>query len=686
MAIFSAIASAIAWVGGFLAAAAGIPFATAVTIGTYAGQIGGALVALAVSRALSPKVSIPRADIQAILSQSDAPRRIYVGQYLAGGIRAIFDVRSNILYQLVMVSHGHVSEFVEFWIDGEPVTAWEDDFVRSGRASGVVQVNYRLGNFMGGDYGAAIPFGYWGPDRRLEGQATFLVRSYAPSAEFFAKVFPKSYNTTYQWVIRGQRVFDPRTGATEYSDNAALVIAHYLRHEDGARMSQADVNWESVAAMADVADRQVPLSNGSTQRALRLWGYWTLDEPPADVLGRMQTNSGIRAYEMQDGRIGLVGGPYGEPSCTLTAKDISSIQSTDMTSEREGYNVLRVFHLSSSQKYELIEVDPWRDEARLSVEGEIVKEMRLEMCQSLSQARRLSKERIFDDNRPKLEIITNLVGLKARFPRRHGQRHTIMLDYVAEDGSGRVIRGEYEVMDHEFDPKELQCRISLERVNRISQEWDADDEGETVAELPDPEGNPPPDISATLTQRVVQVTGGQLQATLEVSAVPIPDRPDIELRARYRSVGASAWIDMQSSEYSADSGVVEDGVSYEAQARFVGVFDGVDEWEDLGPITIQINSTPPGQPSELILGPGSGYVLVNWRNPNTAFYQIRIYRNTTSDFGSAALVAATGGAAGQISEYQDDTVSASTTYYYWVAAANSSGVEGPPAGPATITT
>ena len=107
----------------------------------------------------------------------------------------------------------------------------------------------------------------------------------------------------------------------------------------------------------------------------------------------------------------------------------------------------------------------WRDESRLAIEGEIAQEYRLEMCPNTSQARRLAKRQMHDDNRAKVTIITNLVGLKARWPRRHGQRHTILLDYRPEDGSGREIVGEYEVIDHEFDPVSLECRIEIGRVS-----------------------------------------------------------------------------------------------------------------------------------------------------------------------------------------------------------------------------
>ena len=143
---------------------------------------------------------------------------------------------------------------------------------------------------------------------------------------------------------------------------------------------------------------------------------------------------------------------------------------------------------------------------------------------------------------------------------------------------------------------------------------------------------------------------------------------------------------MVSSGLIATSPAVNDVTIFYVRARWTGSFVGGAEWEDLGSITSQVDATPPGQPSELIPSNGSGYVHLSWRNPTGAFARIRVYRNGTNDFGTATMIGTTGGASGQISEYQDDTISPATTYYYWVVAANVSGVEGIPAGPANITT
>lgn len=701
MAIFSAIAYAVSYAVGYLAAAAGFSVATAASIGAAIGSaassIAASLVTSLISRMLQPSVSVPQSEIQATITQASAPRRIYVGENLAGGVRALFDVDSGTLYQLVMVAHGPVTSFEECWIDAEPVTLDASGDVTAGKMSGYVNIQTRDGSALGGDYADLIAeFATWDADRKLTDQATFLAQMKAPKGNDFSKIFPKSYNTSLQWVIHGQEVYDPRDTLTAYSDNAALVQGHFLTHADGFKIASADIDWDSVAAMANVADEAVTQLAGGTAPRLRLWGYWTLDEPPSDVLDRMHASSGIRAYEMQDGRIGLIGGSFGTPACTITAKDIKEIQTSEAISEREGYNVLRVLHMDSSQKYTVTEVDPWRDEARLLIEGEIVKEYELAMCPNRSQARRLAKEQFHDDNRAKVSIVTNLVGLKARFPRAHAQRHTITLDYQPEDGSGRVIQGEYEVLDHQFDPIELQCRIDLAAVDRASGEWTAAEEGDPPTPLPNTTPIEPPAISAVFSQRVVQASASNRIAVLEVDAVPIADRNDIVIEARYRTVTITygedgtttygPWVDMQATDYTAQSGAVEDRQTYHAQARFDGVFYEPDEWTTVGGITVQIDATAPGTPTELFASNSTGKVHINWRNPSSDFYELRIYRSETAVFGDAALIGTTGGNSGQISEYSDETITAATEYNYWVAAANVSGVEGSPAGPANITT
>lgn len=687
MAIFSAVIGFMSTIGGFLAAASGLSLAASVAVGQAVGYLSAAMVGRALARMLVPDVSIPIAEVQALIQQTDAPRRVYVGENLAGGVRAIFEVKGNILYQLILVQHGLLHRYVNFWIDGEPVTITGGK-VSSGTASGLVEVWTRNGAAQGGDYQILRDsFAYWTADHRLQGQATFLVGAAATDGEKFTKAYPKQSQTLFQWVIEGQRVWDPRSSTTAYSQNASLIIGHYLTHDLGYRLATAEVNWPSVSAMATVADQPVPQYAGGTAPSLQLAGYWSSDEDPLQVLDRMRISSGIAAYETQDGTIGLIGGPFGTPACTLTAKDIQEIRTSEAISEREGFNVLRVQFRSAAHRYEMIEVGDLRDAERLTIEGEITEEFVPEMCPNQSQARRLAKRFMADHNCARIEVITNAVGLKARYPRYHGQRHTILLDYRPEDGSGRVITGEYEVRDHVFDPIGMRCRIDLRRIDRASDAWTVAEEGPPPEPLPAKPNNPPPAFAGSLSVVVTATTSTSRQAHLSLEVPPIAGRDDLTIDAQCQMVDdvSGPWLPMTATGLVAVSGAVEDTKSYRVRARFKGTFDDLPAWTTLGPVVVRVNAVPPAAPTQLIVSPGASGVHASWRNPPSGFVSLRLYRGTSGSFGAAVLISSVGGSAGQISETSDPSAATGVPYFYWVAAVNDSLIEGPPVGPASIT-
>jgi hypothetical protein len=62
--------------------------------------------------------------------------------------------------------------------------------------------------------------------------------------------FPRSLN--FRAVIRGRKVFDPRTSTTVYSTNCALVLADFIDN-----YSDYSINWTSVEAAADYCDEEI---------------------------------------------------------------------------------------------------------------------------------------------------------------------------------------------------------------------------------------------------------------------------------------------------------------------------------------------------------------------------------------------------------------------------------------------
>ena len=76
MAIFSAIAYGIGYAVGFLGAAAGLSTTTILSLASVATNVIGSVALNMVARALAPKPNIPTSEVQAIINQTDAPRRV----------------------------------------------------------------------------------------------------------------------------------------------------------------------------------------------------------------------------------------------------------------------------------------------------------------------------------------------------------------------------------------------------------------------------------------------------------------------------------------------------------------------------------------------------------------------------------------------------------------------------------
>lgn len=66
-------------------------------------------------------------------------------------------------------------------------------------------------------------------------------------------------------IVRGRKVYDPRTSTTAYSDNPALCLADFLA--DGVVGMGKQVDWASVAALADINDT---LIGGVRKRTMHL--------------------------------------------------------------------------------------------------------------------------------------------------------------------------------------------------------------------------------------------------------------------------------------------------------------------------------------------------------------------------------------------------------------------------------
>ncbi len=170
---------------------------------------------------------------------------------------------TNTYLHLVFCVAGHeIDSFVSFKVNEDEVTLDDDGFVTESKYKDGSTKMIRIKTHTGSDGQSADADlvsesnNLWTDEHKLSGIAYYYVR-----LQFNATVFPNGIpNITT--IIRGKKVYDPRTSATSYSANPALCIRDYLLNSRyGLGAKTAEVNNTSFNAGANTCDEDVTLAN-----------------------------------------------------------------------------------------------------------------------------------------------------------------------------------------------------------------------------------------------------------------------------------------------------------------------------------------------------------------------------------------------------------------------------------------
>lgn len=681
MVVFTALTwAASALMPGFAGSLSILGMSPAVTAAVI--SVGRSLTWSLASTALM-RQKVPLQQVQATISQTDASRVRGYGRLLLGGVRAFFEDHDGTLHQLVVIHHGPVDGLINFWVDGEVVTLDASGNVTDAPISPDMSIFFRDGSGAGGDYSqllSAFPT-MWTTDHRLQNQATFLARMYNPGPEQFSEVWPKGAYTVIQAEVRGSRVRNI-AGDLVYSSNAGLCIRDLMTHQDGWNIPLERLDTASWAGFAEICAQSVPIAAGGTEPRYRLFGTYALEDALKDVTARMLATCDGQIYETADGKIGILGGAWSEPDVTITADDILSIEMQDGYDPFADYNVLKGSFVSPDHKYQSTSVMDLRDGTALLTQEERAEQMDVDMCPSGSQLQRLMKIKWAKDHREHVGTIrTNLVGLKARWPKGDGL-HTIRIR--AQDEFG--LDGIFEVTSHVFSIPDGYCEIGIASIDN-PYNWTVAQERPLPPKI-DSMGRPintvaPPSNPIIVQHRIV-VSGG-VQGVKAVVSVDNPGRASLELQAQYApgNLAATAdapWVGMPASNYRAETGVLDDGQQYTVRVKWRSRRD----WIKAGTITAIANPDPPDRPTGLTATATGGTVALDWVNAPARFYRTQLYRGTTTDFAAATLIATVAGVAGKVSDYVD-TPGGTGARRYWAVTINGSGVQSAPMGPVGVT-
>ncbi len=234
----------------------------------------GAVMSMA-SKALSPKPKIPNVSANfSDLGSSASGRLVNVKQAImtrqvaygtvrmAGSLVYVESTDDDEFLHLIFAVAGHeINSFESFLVNEDSVTIDTDGFVTSSKYIEGDTKYIRLKTHLGTDDQLADTDlvnesdGKWTTNHRLRGVAYIYAR-----LKFSNDIFPNGI-PTISAIIKGKKVYDPRTTTTVFTANSALCIRDFLtntRYGLGAKTSE--INDTSFIAGANVCDETVTIA------------------------------------------------------------------------------------------------------------------------------------------------------------------------------------------------------------------------------------------------------------------------------------------------------------------------------------------------------------------------------------------------------------------------------------------
>lgn len=296
----------------------------------------------------------------------------------------------NRLHQVIVLAAHEVEEIEEIWF-GDEVIALDGAGNATGKYANYVYVSKHLGaTSQAADavLMAECP-DKWTADHRLAGHAYIYVRCLRNPDLFHGQ------EQQISAVVKGRKVFDPRSGLTVYSANAALCIADYLAHPVwglGAAYG-TEQNDTLLTAAANICDEDVALAGGGTEKRYTCNGVVsTLTTPQRNMQDLLTSCAGRAVYI--GGKWNLYAGAYITPAVTLTESDAAgAIRAISRLSRRDLFNGVKGRYVSEANNWQPSDFPPVVNAVYLAEDGgeRIWQDLDLPFTSSPSMAQRLAK-------------------------------------------------------------------------------------------------------------------------------------------------------------------------------------------------------------------------------------------------------------------------------------------------------
>lgn len=628
-----------------------------------------------------------------------ASRRVIYGRRRTGGVYALQHStdtpggKTNEWLHLVIPLAGHeVHAIDDIYFDDVVVPLGADGVANAGKYSGLVRVKKFLGapdQAASADLITEAPT-VWTNAHRLRGVAYLYVRLKYDQDKLAA--IPN-----ISAVVRGKKLYDPRTGLTTYSENPALAIRDYLTNADyGLGCAADEIDEASFIAAASLCEEPVNLAGGGTEPRYAIGGTFERDQAPEKIISELAASM-AGACVCTGGLWYLTGGKYIAPSATFTLADLrGQIVIQSKASRRDTCNAVKGTYISEKNKFQPSDYPPVKNATYAAQDGETIwRELDLPWTNSSATAQRLAKIELEQARQEiTVQLPCKLTALRVKAGdtvaltiARYGwvakeftvTNWRLVLEEGAGEGGGRLVG------------------VDLSLRETAAGVWDWNSGMETTVDfapntnLPDPSVVPAP-TALTVTSSAQINPDGSTGGRLDVSWVPTTDAfaqtSGGQVQAQYKLAAAADWTSLASLSGEASRVIIPGlvaGQAYLVRIRAVRPNGAASAWVVTGASIVAAGDvTAPGAPTGLVANAMVQGIRLSWTNPTAAdLARIDILEQ------SAATPAPDGATLPSFQLTGDAFIRAGlaigTTRFYWIRAVDRSGNASAWVGPVSAT-
>jgi hypothetical protein len=476
----------------------------------------------------------------------------------------------------------------------------------TGNVTSPARYNGRMRVFqaLGSDVQEALPrmveqAPQWTSAHRLRGIAYLYLEF-----DYNQDVFPNGVPEVTA-LVRGKKVYDPRTGTTAWSDNAALCIRDYLVSPYGLAVPSSKIDDVLFQVAANVCDEDV-VDGAVTQKRYTCNGNYTTASAPIDILqGLITPLAGIIWYAQGKWRVKAA--KWTSPVQEITQDDFrSGIQIVTRNSRRDNFNLVKGTYRGDATNWHQTDYTSVSETVFLEQDGgtEVTSDLDLAFTDNNLACQRIARIAL-RRSREQMAFSTSL-GLSA-FGLQVGDNVTITNPRYG------WVNKTFEIMSWSFtitDDLDIMFPVSLRETS--SAVFDSQP-GQVIVgndtNLPNPFDVP--EVGITVADGLKQINQTVLSAVFVdvTSESPFVESTEIE----YREVGSIEWTRVGRGPVGRfEIFGVEDGF-YDFRARAVNVFGVRGEiWSQVLNRYISPFAPPPSDVTNFYANVVGGDVHLSW--------------------------------------------------------------------------